>query len=101
MSVALAEAEELATLDDDERRLKISHHPDGFLQFSGQGIRSGRDENGNPKGLGTHSFPLNLPTLGPSFGIEFSNPLLCGREATGTRSRRVVTYEHEIAHMRF
>ena len=43
---------DVATLDDDEGRLKLSHHPDGFCQFSGQGILSGRDENGQIKGVG-------------------------------------------------
>ncbi len=31
--ISLTEGVELATLDDDERRLKIAHHVDGFLQF--------------------------------------------------------------------
>src|SRR5690242_3252278 len=31
---------ELALLDDDERRLKLTHHPDGWVQFSGKGIVS-------------------------------------------------------------
>src|SRR3954470_886414 len=65
--LSLDDALELAVLDDDERRLKVSHHPDGFLQFSGQGIRSGLDEAGQPKGIGTFSWPLTTPTLGPSF----------------------------------
>lgn len=37
----LEDAEDLAALDDDDKRLKVSHHPDGFIQFSGEGIVSG------------------------------------------------------------
>src|SRR6266536_686835 len=44
--VSLRDAIEVAVLDDDERRLKLSHHPNGFLQFSGEGVRSGKDAEG-------------------------------------------------------
>lgn len=99
LSVSLAEAEELAVVDDDDRRLKIAHHPDGFLQFSGHGIRSGLDSEGMPKGMGVFSWPLALPTLGPSFGLIFSNPVACGRTSLG-RARTVVLTEADIEHMR-
>jgi hypothetical protein len=95
----LQEAEELAVLDDDERRLKVAHHPDGFLQFSGEGVRSGKEDNGEPKGIGTFSYPLQTPTLGPSFQLVFSDPLTCGRPTKG-RQRTVVLPESEIEHMR-
>src|SRR3954465_8929708 len=36
--LSLSSATELAVVDDDKQRLKLSHHPDGFLQFSGEGI---------------------------------------------------------------
>ena len=65
---------ELAVLNDDLHRLKLSHHPDGFVQFSGHGIRSGRNADGSPKGLGIKSFPLNRPTAGPAFGLTVMNP---------------------------
>ena len=59
---------EIGLLEDDERRLKLSHHPDGFAHFSGEGIVSGRDEYGRPKGIGIMSFPLaRPPRTGPSF----------------------------------
>jgi hypothetical protein len=59
---------EIGLLEDDERRLKLSHHPDGFTQFSGEGIISGRDEYGRPKGIGIMSFALaQPPRTGPSF----------------------------------
>ncbi len=35
-----------AILEDDDGRLKLSHHPDGFCQFSGHGVLSGKDKNG-------------------------------------------------------
>ena len=59
---------EVGLLDDDDKRLKLSHHPDGFAQFSGEGIISGRDETGRPKGIGIMSFALDRPPrTGPSF----------------------------------
>lgn len=60
-------------LDDDHRRLKLSHHPDGFAQFSGEGIVSGRYENGDPKGIGIMSFPLSDP---PRTGGSFACAIL-------------------------
>jgi hypothetical protein len=65
---------ELAVLEDDEHRLKLSHHPDGFVQFSGHGIRSGRNADGSPKGMGFVSFPLDRPTAGPAFGLSVMTP---------------------------
>jgi hypothetical protein len=67
---SLDDSLELALLEDDDRRLKVSHHPDGFLQFSGEGIRSGRDTEGQPKGIGTTSWGVDHPTRGPSFGMS-------------------------------
>ncbi len=61
---------ELAVLEDDEHRLKLSHHPDGFVQFSGEGILSGGNPDGTPKGLGIRSFPLSMPTAGPACGVS-------------------------------
>ena len=69
MSIAVEEAIDLAAADDDRRRLKLSHHRSGFLQFSGQGILSGLDEEGNPKGIGVMSWPLEQYISGPAFGI--------------------------------
>lgn len=54
-------------------RVKLSFHPDGFVQFSGENprrIMSGRDESGRPKGLGIVRAPLSQPIVtGPTFGI--------------------------------
>jgi len=53
----------------DEQRIKLSHHPDGFVQFSGEGLVSGKDANGSIKGIGVMSWPLKKPVRGPAFGI--------------------------------
>lgn len=55
----------------EDKRVKLSHHKSGFIQFSGDGILSGREENGDPKGIGVQSWPLDTPATGPSFGITF------------------------------
>lgn len=70
----VSEPLEVAVFQDDDRRMKLSHHPSGFVQFSGEGIVSGRDDDGNPKGLGVQSFPLNRPTAGPAMGVTIQNP---------------------------
>jgi hypothetical protein len=90
---------EVATIDDDEQRLKLSHHPDGFLQFSGEGIRSGREADGSPKGLAVMTWPLKMPTYGPSFQLVFSDPRDCGRP-TRRRPNTLVFAEADMAHMR-
>ena len=64
MDIPFEEAVELASLDDDDRRLKLSHHPDGFVQFSGEGVLSGRDPNGAARGMGVMSWPLAAPVRG-------------------------------------
>lgn len=97
--VDLLESQELLVVDDEKKRLKVAHHPDGLLQFSGQGIRSGRDDEGNPRGLGTISWPLHAPTFGPSFHMGFSDPRLCGRPSKH-RPRTLLLPEAEIEHMR-
>jgi hypothetical protein len=54
-------------------RVKLSYHADGFVQFSGENpikIRSGRDTDGQPKGLGLVTRPPSNPiTSGPTFSI--------------------------------
>lgn len=54
----------------DETIIKLSHHPDGFVQFSGKGLISGKDANGNIKGIGVMSWPLTHPVPGPAFTIR-------------------------------
>ena len=52
-------------------RVKLSLHRDGFAQFSGRGIRSGKDKNGKPKGLAIQMRrPFMYPIqTGPTFAI--------------------------------
>jgi hypothetical protein len=74
MEASLEQAIDVAADDDDEKRIKLSHHPDGFLQFSGQGIVSGKDSNGNIRGIGVMSWPLDRPARGPAFGLTICGP---------------------------
>ncbi len=55
--------------DDDGKRLKLSHHSDGLIQFSGEGIVSGLDSEGNVRGIGVRSWPLTDPVIGPAFAV--------------------------------
>ncbi|WP_164104237.1 hypothetical protein [Candidatus Laterigemmans baculatus] len=64
--VAFSDAVELSELD--EGRLKITHHRSGFVQYSGDGVRSGLDEDGKSKGLGVFSRPLEEVGSGPAIG---------------------------------
>ena len=54
-------------------QVKLSLHPDGFVQFSSAGGRviSGRDpRTGKPRGLGIMSSPFSKPvSSGPAFGM--------------------------------
>jgi hypothetical protein len=53
-------------------RIKLSHHPDGFVQFSGGGLTSGIDRStGNARGIGVNSYPLDRAARGPNFGMVF------------------------------
>ncbi len=63
-----------ATEYSAEDRVKLSLHPDGFVQFSGENpgkIVSGRDPGtGEPRGLGVMSRPLSAPVnTGPTLAI--------------------------------
>jgi hypothetical protein len=60
---------DVAVLDDDEGRLKLAHHPDGFCQFSGQGVLSGKAEDGSARGVAV--FARALRAIGPKFGPVF------------------------------
>jgi len=50
---------------ETKNAIKLSHHPDGWLQFSGGGILSGR----NKKGFGLQSWSLRRPAVGPAFNL--------------------------------
>jgi hypothetical protein len=69
MLIPYEELVELAGAHDDDRRIKLAHHPDGFVQFSGQGILSGRDPDGTIRGIGVMSWRLDKPVLGPAFSV--------------------------------
>lgn len=43
MEVPLEEAVDLAGAEGEDKEIKLSHHPDGFMQFSGAGLVSGRE----------------------------------------------------------
>jgi hypothetical protein len=68
--ISLEETTDLASVDDDARRLKLSNHPDGLVHFSGQGILSGKDSAGNIRGIGVMSWPLYEPVPGPAFSLS-------------------------------
>lgn len=68
-AVSFSELIDYGSVEDDDHRLKLSHHPDGFIQFSGQGIVSGIDEQGQIRGMGVRSWPLTQPVKGPAFAI--------------------------------
>jgi hypothetical protein len=72
-TISLSKTIENTALDDDDLALKISHHPDGFLQFSGNGVTSGKNPDGTPKGIGIQSWPLSSPPRGPAFGVAIKN----------------------------
>ena len=49
-----------------------THHPDGFCQFSGHGVLSGKDDHGNPKGIGVFAAPLADVGSGPAFCVALN-----------------------------
>ena len=64
--IKIENAVDVAFFDDDEKRLKLTHHTSGFIQFSGEGIISGIDKNtGKIKGIGINSWPLENPVKDP------------------------------------
>ncbi len=65
--VPLSEALDVGSSDD--ARIKLSHHPDGFVQFSGQGLISGKNLDGTSKGIGIYTWPLPVGNSGPAFSL--------------------------------
>ncbi len=53
----------------DDARIKLSHHPDGFAQFSGHGLISGKKPDGSPKGIAIQTWPLERGCRGPAFSL--------------------------------
>jgi hypothetical protein len=54
----------------DDARIKLSHHPDGFVHFSGSGVLSGKNPDGSIKGIGVNSCPLGRRISGPAFTVS-------------------------------
>ncbi len=63
--VAFSQSIDFAKASGVERAIKLSHHPDGFVQFSGEGILSGPGKNG----LSTNSWKFDNPISGPVFAV--------------------------------
>lgn len=66
-------AQEVAAFSVEDR-VKLSYHPDGFVQFSGEiggQVISGKDPaTGLPRGIGLTTNPLSNPvSSGPTFGV--------------------------------
>jgi hypothetical protein len=81
-----------------EDRVKLSLHPDGFVQFSGENpgkIVSGRDpETGEPKGLGVMSHPLGTSiNTGPTFGCVVWG--VSDFEPLGSKVRNTIIFSEE------
>jgi len=54
-----------------DKECKLSIHKSGFVQLSGNGILSGIEWNGKPKGVGIFSSPLSKPVFsGPTIGFQ-------------------------------
>ena len=66
----LSEAIDVGSSDD--ARIKLSHHPSGFTQFSGHGLVSGKNPDGTCKGIGIDSWPLANGCRGPAFCVSIS-----------------------------
>ena len=69
--------ETLVPLEDSRQvfqmssRPQLSIHKSGLVQLSGEGIRSGVDPTGNPKGAAIRSLPLDTPiSTGPTCSAE-------------------------------
>ncbi|HVE45802.1 MAG TPA: hypothetical protein VNA57_03510 [Acidimicrobiales bacterium] len=72
MEVPLEEAVDLAGAAAEDKEIKLSHHPDGFMQFSGAGLVSGREADGTIRGMGVMTWPFWDPIRGPAFGLALT-----------------------------
>jgi hypothetical protein len=96
MTVPLEELYDLASIDDDERCLKLAHHPDGFVQFSGRGILSGKAADGTIRGIGVMSWPLGRPVRGPAFGMAIRG-VEHFQQASATGDETIVFSDAELS----
>lgn len=74
------EAVDLGTAAADDKEIKLTHHPDGFMQFSGAGLISGRDDDGNIRGIGVDTWTLYEPNRGPAFAVAITDVDRLGAE---------------------
>ena len=93
--LAPSDALEIAILDDDDARPKLSHHPDGFCQFSGPGVLSGKDETGKIKGIGVFSTPLLEVGPGPRFNVVIHGIEVFDRQEN-TRAGDIVFFHEDL-----
>jgi hypothetical protein len=70
--IPVADALDSAEFDDEDGRIKLSHHPSGYLHFSGKGVLSGKAEDGAIKGIGVQSWTLDRPARGPAFVVSIN-----------------------------
>jgi hypothetical protein len=96
MSLKISDMQHFVASD----RVKLSHHWDGFLQFSGvnpQKIKSGRNTlTGEPKGLAIMAAPMWKPiTSGPTFGLTVWGPTDF-KQVTDIRKTDVIFRSNEI-----
>jgi hypothetical protein len=64
--VPMSDIIDIAGLEAGDQ-LKLSHHPDGFCQFSGKGVYSGKHPDGSPNGVGVQARALPHVAAGPTF----------------------------------
>jgi hypothetical protein len=69
----IREEDLIAPGDVEDQAIKYTHHPDGFVQYSGAGILSGRNKDSTIKGMGVMSFPLGERIEGPCFSYSISD----------------------------
>ena len=89
--LALSEAVDLAEAEGEDKEIKLSHHPDGFMQFSGAGLVSGRDDAGEIRGVGVTTWALTEPIRGPAFAIAFTDLEQFASETSATGSTLLFT----------
>lgn len=73
LAVKLREAVDSGEATAAKKEIKYSHHPDGFAQFSGAGLLSGRESDGKAKGIGILTWALEQPTMGPAFALAVNH----------------------------
>ena len=91
MQIPISEAVDLGAAGAEDKEIKLSHHPDGFMQFSGAGLVSGRDADGSIRGVGVDTWTLDDPNRGPAFGIVITDIEQFGSETSDSADTLVFT----------